>query len=622
MKSLRPYEPEVDGLRALAVLCVVLYHAGVAKFNGGFVGVDVFFVISGYLITRNILSDCAAGGFSFKDFYMHRVRRILPAMYFTMALSAIAAPVVLSAGDLKQFWQSVGYSIFALPNIFFWMQAGYWDTARDFKPLLHFWSLGVEEQFYLFWPALLFLTYSRSLKSVAFLIVILSGLSLLAAQHVLKMDTTAVFYLTPFRIFEFGFGAFLVLLLPFLHRVPLWLKEGMIVLGLVGIILPILKYTEYTAFPGVKAIAPCLGAALVIAGRQARFTGFLFRNRVAVGIGLISYSLYLIHWPVFVFYKYSHMSEFSDWEKVFLIGVSIAAAWLMYLFIEQPFRRPAPLKHYARATVVPILFLLVCGAGAAAYAKMGQGGEKSFEVAAISRAIETAEHDRQQFLAKCLIPHKGACRRDNPAKKYMVIGDSYGEDVTISLFEIWTDYEFWLATDGGCTPMLNFQYKDATTAKRCNDRFNRIYDGTFPLNEYDGVVVSMHWNEDSIALLRQTVVFLQSHGAKRVIVAGPRVTMNASAAQIVAQSETPQAFNAMSRQHQDMARARKLQGMVLKEIDELGVDYIDLIKAQCFGSICPNIIPETVQPIIWDSGHWTLEGARYIGKGMKGQVEL
>ncbi len=223
MKPLRSYEPEVDGLRALAVLCVVLYHAGVARFNGGFVGVDVFFVISGYLITRNILSDCAAGTFSFRDFYMHRVRRILPAMYFTMALSAIAAPVVLSAGDLKQFWESAGYSIFALPNIFFWMQAGYWDTARDFKPLLHFWSLGVEEQFYLFWPALLWLTfkfcYPREggdpegrvgclrpwIPAFAGMTIILSGLSLAAAQYILKVDTTAVFYLTPYRIFEFGF---------------------------------------------------------------------------------------------------------------------------------------------------------------------------------------------------------------------------------------------------------------------------------------------------------------------------------------------------------------------------------------------------------------------------------
>ncbi len=208
------------------------------------------------------------------------------------------------------------------------------------------------------------------------------------------------------------------------------------------------------------------------------------------------------------------------------------------------------------------------------------------------------------------------------AKKYMVIGDSYGEDVTIGLFDAWRDYEFWLATDGGCTPMLNFQYKDDATRKRCNDRFNHVYDGTFPLKDYDGVILSMHWNEESIVLLRQTVVFLQSHGAKRVIVVGPRVTMNASAAQIVSHSDTPQSFNAMSQQHLDITHAKKLQSKLLKEIDELSADYIDLIKAQCSGSLCPNIIPGTVQPIIWDSGHWTLEGARYIAKGIKGQVGL
>jgi peptidoglycan/LPS O-acetylase OafA/YrhL len=336
----RTYLPVVDGLRSVAVLSVLLFHAGFSMFSGGYVGVDVFFVISGYLITGHLLSDQEEGVFSFRKFYLRRARRLLPAGFFTLAICLVAGAWLLPPEHLRDLGASTVYSLFSLPNIYFWLHTGYWDAASETQPLLHFWSLGVEEQFYLVWPAMLALSLRFGGRRGALLVMtILSIGSLWASEAMLPTHPTAVFYLTPFRAFEFCLGGVLAFL-PDPSAWRRWFRDIVFTLGLAAIAAAVFFYGDGTRFPGLNAILPCLGAAMIIyIARSPGRLGFVLENPIAVYIGKISYSVYLAHWPIIVFYKYWRFEDPSRLERVVIVLVAIACGALMYHFIEQPFRR-------------------------------------------------------------------------------------------------------------------------------------------------------------------------------------------------------------------------------------------------------------------------------------------
>ncbi|WP_339133707.1 MAG: acyltransferase family protein [Candidatus Electrothrix sp. GW3-4] len=353
----RKYSPEVDGLRAWAVLGVLLYHFDFKRFSGGFTGVDIFFVISGFLITRNIMSDIDKGTFSFARFYSRRIKRLFPALYTTLLLTLVFGFLLFTPEHLLRLGKSLLYSVLSVSNFFFWKEAGYFDTAIDFKPLLHTWSLAVEEQFYLIWPALLFLfsKLSRKIWLPVFLLLI-SAASLYGAERWLDSDPTGAFFLTPFRIIEFAFGAGLVWLIDRQPKKKL-LLEPLQLAALLLILYSFFSFTKHTSFPGLSALIPCLGAALAIYSGQARFLGYLLRNRLAVGIGLISYSLYLVHWPLLIFYKYWHYSEIDHTDRISLLLTTFLCAWLSWKFIEQPFR-----KGFTRSRKLLVFFYIASAA--------------------------------------------------------------------------------------------------------------------------------------------------------------------------------------------------------------------------------------------------------------------
>jgi peptidoglycan/LPS O-acetylase OafA/YrhL len=346
------YRPDIDGLRAIAVLSVVFYHAGFKVFSGGFVGVDVFFVISGFLITRLMVGELARGRFTFASFYVRRARRIFPAFFFTMVISFAAAFVLMPPEHMRKFAGSLIYAALSLANIYFYRESGYFDTEAVFKPLLHTWSLSVEEQFYLFWPLLLVLLSARKSKwDAPAVMTILGVISLIWAERSMTKQSAA-FYFPQFRVVEFAVGAIMVWLADFTPPSKAVL-EIVLLAGLALIAYPIFMFDTHTAFPGVHALVPCLGAALAIFAGRARFAGTLLNNPISVWLGLISYSLYLIHWPLIVFYKYYRIDELNLLEQCALVFAAVAAAALMYVFVETPFRRPAK-------PVSPAAFGLVC----------------------------------------------------------------------------------------------------------------------------------------------------------------------------------------------------------------------------------------------------------------------
>jgi peptidoglycan/LPS O-acetylase OafA/YrhL len=336
------YRAEVDGLRTVAVLPVILYHAGYSFFSGGYIGVDVFFVISGYLITTNIASEIEQGNFKLLKFYERRARRILPALFFVLLVAVIAALFISSKGELYGFGRSLSSVSVFLGNVFFWQTASYFDTGADLKPLLHTWSLAVEEQYYLIFPLLLMLGWKR-FRKITLAVLILGalasfGLSVWGSAN----SPTANFFLLPFRFWELLAGALVALYL--LKRQPseeatTWMHQ---LIGLVAIALiayPIFTYEQDTPFPGWYALAPVVGSVLVILFvRPATWVGRVLTWSPVVLIGKISYSAYLWHVPVFAFVR----QYFSDAPgPVVMFGLSVlslVAAYFSWKFVETPFR--------------------------------------------------------------------------------------------------------------------------------------------------------------------------------------------------------------------------------------------------------------------------------------------
>jgi len=333
------YREDIDGLRAIAVLAVVLFHAKMPGFSGGFVRVDVFFVISGYLITGLIAHDHANGRFAFSTFYFRRIRRIVPALLCVYAASMLLAALLMLPGDMRTFGQSLTSSALFYANHFFYSQSGYFGGPSDLKPLLHTWSLSIEEQFYLVWP-LLFLVLARWRAGwVQYFVWTAAAISLAASEIMVGRDRQAAFFLAPFRTCELLLGAALALL-PRRPRMSPGLAELASRAGLVMIVTSVVLLDETEAFPGLLAVPPCLGAALLV------FTGMDQRpavNRLlstppAVTIGRISYPLYLWHWPLLAFARY-HLDRPLQWEEIGgLLGVSLLAACATYRCVEQPAR--------------------------------------------------------------------------------------------------------------------------------------------------------------------------------------------------------------------------------------------------------------------------------------------
>ena len=351
--DIKAYRPDIDGLRALAVTPVLGFHAGIPGFSGGFIGVDIFFVISGYLISRIILRDIAIGNFSMVTFAERRIRRILPALYAMMAACLVPAWFLMLPDDFENFGQSLAATALSANNILLYLTSGYWGVTTEFKPLLHTWSLGLEEQFYVGYPLLLVLL-SRLRKSwTAWVIALIAAASLIMAQMCLPSMQTAVFLLLPFRMFELLTGAGLAWLeanggyrlATGCGLSPILVSNA----GLLAIAASVILLKESSSVPGVAALIPISGAAALIAcGPAVTPVGRLLAWQPLVTIGTISYSLYLWHQPLLAFYRVTCTTPPTPAVLSLVVLTAVPLAWASWKWVETPFRHS---KRISRPSV-------------------------------------------------------------------------------------------------------------------------------------------------------------------------------------------------------------------------------------------------------------------------------
>ena len=296
------YRPDIDGLRALAVVFVILYHTGTDIFSGGFVGVDVFFVISGYLITSLIQAELESGNFRLRNFWLRRARRILPALLAVMAVSALCFAVIYPPRYYKDFGDSLVAQSLFVSNILFWMESGYFDTSAGFKPLLHTWSLSVEEQFYLLFPVCLLLLYRYYRNLLLPVILVCSLLSLAFSIWATYAYPAAAFYLLPTRAWELGVGVLLAIIPRSCYSQTRGVNETVCIAGMAAVFYAVFRFSGNTPYPSFNAVLPVAGTAALIYGHanSTSLLGRVLSNRALVSVGLASYSLYLWHWPILV----------------------------------------------------------------------------------------------------------------------------------------------------------------------------------------------------------------------------------------------------------------------------------------------------------------------------------
>lgn len=337
------YRAEIDGLRSIAVIPVILFHGGVSFFSGGYVGVDVFFVISGYLITSIVLQEIDAGSFNIIDFYARRARRILPALFFITLVSLPFAWIWMLPDQFKDYTQSVAALTVFASNFLFWIESGYFATASELKPMLHTWSLAVEEQYYVVFPLILVAVWKRSVGTTIVILGIILFLSLAATEWGWRNAPSANFYLLPFRAWELMVGSLCAIWL--LRRGgPSTLKSHAQLgsaLGLGMIVYATFAFDGQTPFPSLYALVPVLGSALIICcATPETIVGRGLGSKGPVAIGLISYSAYLWHQPLFALARIERGMEPPHWVMWILCAASLMLASLTWKFVEGPFRRP------------------------------------------------------------------------------------------------------------------------------------------------------------------------------------------------------------------------------------------------------------------------------------------
>lgn len=450
---------DIDGLRALAVIAVVLFHTRLFHMFGGFVGVDIFFVISGFLITTLLLQEIGNNRFSIIKFYERRGRRLLPALVLVLVFASLAANKLLLPYDARDYGRQLFATLFFCSNLLFAKQTGYFDAPAEMKPLLHCWSLAVEEQFYILYPLFLYLVTRYFKRRYALAIGTVLTASLVLSIHNLGTHSAANFYLPFSRAWELLIGGVLaVKVIPEVKSVRMANVLGVLGVALIG--YSVFAFSPATPFPGISALVPCLGAALIIysGGRDQTYIGRALSLKPVVFVGLISYSLYLWHWVILVFAKYYLVRPLTPLETAGVIAASILLSSFSWRFVEGPFRgRNAIGTRGWFFGGAAFASLLLCSYAGAAYFTHGLPSRFSGE----ARMLVDGGLDTWKRNDECNgnICHVGATSSHDD---FILWGDSHAGALAPAIERIAVSQGLsgWVAFKGACAPLLDMRRYD------------------------------------------------------------------------------------------------------------------------------------------------------------------
>ena len=496
------YRREIDGLRAVAVIPVILFHAGIDFFGGGFVGVDVFFVISGFLISSIIIAEHESGTFSIVDFYERRARRILPALFCVILFSLPFAWFLLPPQDLKDFSQSlVGVSLFS-SNFLFWLESGYFDAAAEFKPLLHTWSLAVEEQFYVLFPLLVIAVWRLRKRWILAVVLALGTVSLIASQRGAYANPAATFFLLHTRAWELIIGVAVAMLTRYgqgAHRISGWssgVRNGLGTFGLLLIGAAVVLYDETVPFPSIYALVPTAGAALVIlCASTDTWVGKALGGKFVVGIGVISYSAYLWHQPVFSFARYYAVGELTTPVLLLLVGMVIVLSAFSWKYVEQPFRDRHSFNRSSVFAISALGTLCLFSIGVAGHITKGFYDQRMTEHQGLLLSTASPSPKRKECHTEgehYLRPSE-ACRYLGARIDWAVFGDSHSVELAYALARKLEGSNMGVLhlTFSGCPPMFGRNNGGSPCARWSNEAVEYVRSDS----EIENVVVSYRINE-------------------------------------------------------------------------------------------------------------------------------
>ncbi|MBP6242553.1 MAG: acyltransferase [Chromatiaceae bacterium] len=639
------YRSEVDGLRALAVVSVILFHAGFEIFGGGYVGVDVFFVISGYLITTIIIDELNTGVFSIVNFYERRARRILPALFLIMAVCIPFAWFLLLPDDMKDFSLSLAMVTIFASNILFWLQSGYFDTAAELKPLLHTWSLAVEEQFYLIFPFFLLMAWRFGKKWIILILTLVALSSLFMAERSAPTQSAAAFYLLPTRGWELAIGSFVAFILS--DKGNSEFKPGvsqlLSVLGLALILYSIFAYNESTPFPGLYALVPTIGTTLIlIFACPQTAVGKVLGSKPFVAIGLLSYSAYLWHQPLFAFARHWSFEKPGLITFGLLFFVTFVLAYLTWRYVERPLRKITFSRKvvFTSSLIISTIFFVI---GYIAFEN--NGIERRFDYV-VNNADgyefnnKKLQSESWRFLRKMYNDNDYGVE-NNPADqkvtffddsnkiKVLIIGNSHSKDLFNLLFlnmESFPNFQFGRfgiqisCIDGGSRFFQSSNYKASQVILISTQwRDTGCKDSPGSKSDFQGLERLVQRATIDRKLVVITTNALEFPSSSNMTVADREVfQVMARLKRPLSDGEKGDIANKLSARYFDFKDSDKKVARVNSKLRKLAQKY-DLILLEKEDYFCDKTrkaclsLTSGFKKVLFDYGHYTLDGAKELG---------
>lgn len=610
MEIKKNYRWDIQGLRALAVLAVVIFHIAPNRLPGGYLGVDIFFVISGYLIIGFICRDVFAEKFNFTDFYVKRIKRLFPALFATVLATSVGAYFLLLPEETTVYAKSAISTLLYVSNMFFYTQSDYFAADLELAPLLHTWSLSVEEQFYILFPILLVAIIKCKPQYLQKALISIAILSFILSEYLVRTDPSLAFFISPTRFWQFIAGGLLALNI---HKSGLSQLTSNIMgaVGMLTLIACLFAYCEETVFPGINAIIPTLATLLVIWAGNAES---LFSRLMALPInrffGNISYSLYLWHWPVIVFYSLAINNQYSIMaNNIIILATSIVLGYLSWKYVEIPFSkknsRAEPQQTFITtlaisATVIAIMAFSLNGLPHrfneqqlyfSSYMNYKQPGFKSGTCFLTKSTADIHLYNKEECI-----------KFDKNKANILLIGDSHAAHLNSALQElIPKTHTLTQITASGCRPV-----EPMSGSQYCIDFINFGIKKVIPNKRFEKVIIAARWKVEDLPKLKRMIEYLKPL-TNDIVIVGRTLEYYQYLPRVLATTEVTDIENDTQNRYTEL---KNLDIKFKSLADKEDVAYISLINILCAPDTHPcKSITKGGVPIAFDYGHFTHEGA-------------